>query len=300
MKRIASLLPSATDIVGALGLESWLVGISHECDWPPSVQSLPRLTGSLVSPSLDPARIDALVSQSIHAHRSLYALDDELLRRLKPDVILTQELCDVCAVSYDQVLGAARLLHQDGESPAILSLEPTGLDDVLQTVQIVADELDESERGRRVVADLRQRLDALRRQGDQLVPKRSILVLEWPDPPFIGGHWVPDMVEAAGAINPPLQAARRQVTSPRVTWEEIQASDPDLIVVAPCGHDRAKAAEAIAGLSTLRGWQSLRAVQSGQVFPVDANSYFSRPGPRLLEGIEEIQRILQAGQTTSG
>lgn len=300
MKRIASLLPSATDIVGALGLESWLVGISHECDWPPSVQSLPRLTGSLVSPSLDPARIDALVSQSIHAHRSLYALDDELLRRLKPDVILTQELCDVCAVSYDQVLGAARLLHQDGESPAILSLEPTGLDDVLQTVQIVADELDESERGRRVVADLRQRLDALRRQGDQLVPKRSILVLEWPDPPFIGGHWVPDMVEAAGAINPPLQAARRQVTSPRVTWEEIQACDPDLIVVAPCGHDRAKAAEAIVGLSTLPGWQSLRAVQSGQVFPVDANSYFSRPGPRLLEGIEEIQRILQAGQTTSG
>src|SRR5262252_8910683 len=128
MKRIVSLLPSATDIVGALGLESWLVGVSHECDWPPAVQSLPRLTRSLVASELPLAQVESLVNQSIHRHSSLYDLDADLLRQLKPDVILTQELCDVCAVSYDQVLGAARLLRQDGDEPAILSLEPNDLD----------------------------------------------------------------------------------------------------------------------------------------------------------------------------
>jgi iron complex transport system substrate-binding protein len=292
MKRIVSLLPSATDVVGALGLESWLVGVSHECDWPPSVQSLPRLTRSLIAPNLPPSRIDALVNQSLHAHRSLYALDADLLRQLKPDVILTQELCDVCAVNYDQVLGAARLLRQDGESPAILSLEPTSLDDVIQTVEIVANELGEGERGKQVVSRLRQRVDALREQGNQLQPKRSVLVLEWPDPPFPGGHWVADMVEVAGGVNVPLQERLRHKPSRRVTWQEIQESDPDLIVVGPCGYDRAKSAEAIAQLARWPEWQSLRAVQSGQIFPVDANSFFSRPGPRLVEGIEELQRIL--------
>lgn len=217
MKRIVSLLPSATDVVGALGLESWLVGVSHECDWPAGVQALPRLTRSLISADLRPAQVDALVNQSLHAHRSLYGLDADLLRLLNPDVILTQELCDVCAVSYDQVLGAAGLLRQDGTAPAIVSLEPTGLDDVLQTVQIVADVLAVGERGNSLVADLQQRIDRLRRQGAAVRPNQSVLVLEWPDPPFVGGHWVPDMVEVAGGVNAPLQAARRHATSTRVT-----------------------------------------------------------------------------------
>ncbi len=294
MKRVASLLPSATDVVGALGLESWLVGVSHECDWPPSVQSLPRLTRSLIDSNLPPSQIDALVNQSLHVHRSLYDLDADRLRELKPDVILTQELCDVCAVSYDQVLGAARLLRQDGESPAILSLEPSSLDDVLQTVQIVADELGEGERGRQVVAYLGQRVEGLRRRGEGLRSKPSVLVLEWPDPPFPGGHWVADMVELAGGTNVPLQEKLRHKPSPRVTWRDIQESDPDVIVVAPCGYDRARAARAIDQLASLPEWGTLRAVQSGQVYPVDANSFFSRPGPRLIEGIAELQRIFFA------
>jgi iron complex transport system substrate-binding protein len=292
MKRIASLLPSATDIVGALGLESWLVGVSHECDWPPSVKSLPRLTRSLVESELPPAQVESLVNQSIHRHSSLYDLDADLMRQLKPDVILTQELCDVCAVSYDQVLGAARLLRQDGDDPAILSLEPSTLSDVMQTVEVVADQLGVGERGRKVVDELKRAAGDLRHRGAGLTTRKSVLVIEWPDPPWIGGHWVPEMISIAGARTVAIQQARSGVPSIRASWEEILASDPDLIVLAPCGYDRARAAQAIADLDAHPEWRSLRAVQNGQVYPVDANSFWSRPGPRLLEGIAELQQIL--------
>lgn len=292
MKRIVSLLPSATDLIGALGLESWLVGVSHECDWPPAVRSLPRLTRSLVDRRAAPAEVDALVRRSLHAHRSLYALDSDLLQQLQPDVILTQELCEVCAVSYDQVLGAVRVLRQAGGSPAIVSLEPRSLADVLQTVQVVADLLEESDRGRVVVAALQQRIAQLRERGSAFQPKASVLVLEWPDPPFVGAHWVPEMVEIAGGVNAPVQEALRGRPSRRTAWAEIQASDPDVIIVGPCGYDRERSQEAIQALNERAEWRSLRAVQAGQVFPIDANSYLSRPGPRLVEGIAELQQIL--------
>jgi iron complex transport system substrate-binding protein len=295
MKRVASLLPSATDIVGALGLESWLVGVSHECDWPPSVRRLPQLTRSLVPAERPPAEVEALVNQSLHQHSSLYDLDADLLRKLKPDVILTQELCDVCAVSYDQVLGASRLLRQDGDDPAIVSLEPGKLGDVLQTIEVVADQLGVGERGRTLVADLRRRVDELSERGASLPRRAMVLVMEWPDPPWLGGHWVPEMVTIAGGQNIPLQQECHGVPSVRMSWEEIATSDPDVIVVAPCGYDRARAAEAIGDLRAHPGWRSLRAVQNRRVYPVDANSYWSRPGPRLLDGIVELQQILIDG-----
>jgi iron complex transport system substrate-binding protein len=295
MKRIVSLLPSATDLVGALGLADWLVGVSHECDWPPEVTRLPRLTRSLVPGSLPPEQVDSLVNRSIHQHHSLYELDADLLRQLAPDVILTQELCDVCAVSYDQVLGAARLLHQDGESPAILSLEPTTLDEVIQTAEVVANLLGEPDRGQDLLAELRRSVAELRERGAAIGPKASILVLEWPSPPWLAGHWVPDMVAVAGGKNVPQQMMRRGAPSIRVSWQEIAANDPDLIVVAPCGYDRAAAAAAIASLESQAAWTALRAVRHGAVYPVEANSFWSRPGPRLLDGIAELQGILLAG-----
>jgi iron complex transport system substrate-binding protein len=295
MKRVASLLPSATDIVGALGLESWLVGVSHECDWPPSVRALPRLTQSLVPAERPPAEVEALVNQSLHQHSSLYDLDADLLRQLKPDVILTQELCDVCAVSYDQVLGATRLLRQDGDDPAILSLEPGTLGDVLQTIGVVADQLGVGDRGRALVADLQGRLDELRERGASLPGRAMVLVLEWPDPPWLGGHWVPEMVTIAGGQNIPAQQACHGVPSVRMSWEEITASDPDVIVVAPCGYDRARATEAIADLQAHPEWRALRAVRTERVYPMDANSYWSRPGPRLLDGIAELQQVFEVG-----
>lgn len=294
MKRLASLLPSATDIVGALGLESWLVGVSHECDWPPSVQGLPRLTRSVLRANLPPDRIDALVNQSVHTHRSLYDLDVERLRALKPEVILTQELCDVCAVSYDQVLGAARVLEAVGEEPAIVSLEPTDLDGVIETVEVVANALGENGRGIEVATRLRERVAEIRERGTEIEPKPSVLILEWTDPPWIGGHWVPDMVAVAGGKNVPQQAMRRGQKSIRVSWGEIEANDPDLIVVAPCGYDRKRAAELSAALHAKPEWRALRAVREGRVHPVDADHFWSRPGPRLVEGIEELQKILEA------
>jgi iron complex transport system substrate-binding protein len=300
MKRIVSLLPSATDIVGTLGLEGWLVGVSHECDWPPSVRGLPRLTRSKVETSLPPGQIEALVNQSIHAHHSLYDLDVEQLRALRPDVILTQELCDVCAVSYDQVLGAARVLQGDGAEPTILSLEPTDLDSVIDTVEIVADALGETSRGVEVAGRLRERVATLRARGEAIEPKPSVLVLEWTDPPWIGGHWVPDMVAVAGGRNVPQQAMRRGQTSIRVTWREIEANEPDLIVVAPCGYNREGTARLVAELDAQPEWRALRAVRAERVYPMDANQFWSRPGPRLLEGIEELQEILAAGYPSWG
>ena len=297
MKRIVSLLPSATDVVGVLGVEDWLVGVSHECDWPASVRRLPRLTRGLIAPELAPAQIDAAVNQSVHAHRSLYDLDGELLHRLKPDVILTQELCDVCAVGYDQVLGAARLLHQDGDSPAILSLEPTSLAEVIDTVRIVANELGCLDRGDAVGETLRERLHKSFQHGASRTRRPSVLLLEWTDPPFTGGHWVPEMIEAAGGINVPLQAERRGIPSVRVGWEEIQANDPDVIVVGPCGYDRDGASRLIAALADQPEWQALRAVQEGRAFPVDANSFFSRPGPRLFDGIDLLSAIFDQVET---
>lgn len=291
MKRIVSLLPSATDVIGVLGVEEWLVGVSHECDWPASVRYLPRLTRGLISTDMSPAQIDAAVNQSVHAHRSLYDLDGELLHRLRPDVILTQELCEVCAVSYDQVLGAARLLHQEGDSPAILSLEPTSLGEVIDTVQIVANELGCPERGQAASDTLRERLRQAYQHGQSRSHHPSVLLLEWTDPPFTGGHWVPEMIEAAGGTNVPLQAQRRGVPSVRVSWEEIRANDPDVIVVGPCGYDRDAASKLITTLEDRPEWQALRAVQDGHVYPVDANSFFSRPGPRLLDGVDILSAI---------
>jgi iron complex transport system substrate-binding protein len=295
MKRIVSLLPSATDLVGALGLADWLVGVSHECDWPPEVTRLPRLTRSLVSGSLPPEQVDSLVNRSIHQHRSLYELDAELLRQLAPDVILTQELCDVCAVSYDQVLGAARLVRPDGESPAILSLEPATLDEVTQTAEVVANVLGEPDRGQDLLAELRRSVAELRERGTAIGPKATVLVLEWPSPPWLAGHWVPDMVAVAGGKNVPQQMMRRGAPSIRVSWQEIAANDPDLIIVAPCGYDRAAAAAAIGELESQPAWTALRAVRNGAVYPVEANRFWSRPGPRLLDGIAELQAILLAG-----
>lgn len=295
MKRVVSLLPSATDVVGALGLERWLVGVSHECDWPPGVERLPRLTRSILDSNLPPDQIDALVNQSIHQHHSLYDLDVEQLRALKPDVILTQELCDVCAVSYDQVLGAARILRGDGEEPTILSLEPTELDGVIDTVEIVANELGETARGLEVASRLRDQIAELRARGEDVHPKPSIVILEWTDPPWIGGHWVPDMVAVAGGRNVPQQAMRRGQKSIRVTWREIEANDPDLIVVAPCGFDREGSALQLSALEQKPEWRSLRAVRAGRAYPANAHHFWSRPGPRLVEGIAELQRILLNG-----
>jgi iron complex transport system substrate-binding protein len=278
--------------VGALGLTGRLVGVSHECDHPPAVRRLPKLTASLLPAEAPPALLDRLVAESVHAHRTLYRLDEELLLRLRPDVILTQELCDVCAVRYDHVERAVRMLRGAGAgAPTLLSLEPSTVEEVLAAIATVAGELGVADRGRAVVAGLRTRLAAVAAAGRGLRQQPRTLVLEWTDPPFVGGHWVPEMVELAGGANVEVQAARTGRTSVRLDWDAVAACDPDLIVVAPCGYRLAAVVELTAALAGNPVWRGLRAAREGNVWCVDANSYFSRSGPRLVDGVELLHEL---------
>ena len=304
--RIVSLLPSATELVCALGLTDRLVGRTHECDFPPQVASVPVVTRSLVPAGATSREVDALVSRSAHEHRSLYRLDQEALARLQPDLILTQELCEVCAVAYDEVLDAARSLRvslsaapqpelalQTATQPLVLSLEPLTLGHVLDQLETVGRATGTLERARAVKARLQQRLEAVRRRTAGRPRRERVLCLEWLDPPWCAGHWVPEMVELAGGHDSLGQPGR---PSRRIAWEEVRAYRPEVILLMPCGYTAHRAAteyrQLLAAGQLPHWWGELPAVRNGQVFAVDANAYFSRPGPRVVEGVEVLEQVL--------
>ncbi|MDB5092749.1 MAG: periplasmic binding protein, partial [Candidatus Eremiobacteraeota bacterium] len=237
--RIVSLLPSATEIVYALGAGDQLVGVTHECDYPPEARSLPALTSSLLPAELDAAGIDRHVRASVHARSSLYGLDDAKLAALDPDLIITQELCAVCAVSYEIVDRAAKRLRGD---PRVVSLEPSSLEDVFSTIAFVGDLVGAQDGAAEVNAGLRVRVDALAARTRSAPPPR-VLVLEWTDPPMSGGHWTPGLVELAGG-EPIL--ADPGANSRVLDWEAIAGADPDVVIVAPCGYDLATSVGAVA------------------------------------------------------
>ena len=278
-RRIASLLPSATEILYALGLENCVVGVTHECDFPPSARAKPHLTASALPAAANAGEIDRHVRASLHAGSSLYALDSALLEGLAPDLIITQELCDVCAVSYAIVARAAKALRGD---PRVISLEPSSLEDVYANVVTVGELTGTAERAAAVVAALRARAAALHaRVACRTRPR--VLVLEWTDPPMSGGHWTPELVELAGG-EPVLADAGRN--SRVIAWDAIEAADPDVVLVAPCGFDLAAAGRALADLPDRAPWERLRAVRMGRAFAIDGNAYVNRPGPRLVDTAE--------------
>jgi iron complex transport system substrate-binding protein len=278
-QRIVSLLPSATEIVYALGIGDRLVGVTHECDYPDEARSKPILTASSLSHSGRPGDIDRHVRRAVHEGSSLYTLDAELLESLAPDLILTQELCEVCAVSYGIVARAVRSLRSD---PRLVSLEPSSLDDMYATIATVGELTGTGGRATEVIAELRARVDRLRASiGPGARPR--VLVLEWTDPPMSAGHWTPELVDIAGGT-PVLGNAGANSTT--LSWEAIALADPDLIIVTPCGFDLEKTHAAIAELNELPAWRELRAVRSGNVFAVDGNAYVNRPGPRLVDSAE--------------
>ena len=277
--RIISLLPSATEIVYALGLGDRLVGVTHECDFPLDARTKPPLTASALPAASTPAQIDRHVRASLHAGSSLYALDGALLETLAPDLIITQELCAVCAVSYDIVAQAAKRLRGD---PRIVSLEPSSLEDVYANVATVGELTGRSEEAAAVVERLRTRAAALRAHVAGRARPRT-LVLEWTDPPMSGGHWTPELVALAGG-EPVL--GNPGANSTVLEWDAIAAADPDAIVVAPCGYDLAatlRATDELAGNAT---WRTLRAVRDGRAYALDGNAYVNRPGPRLIDTAE--------------
>ncbi|MFJ3755344.1 cobalamin-binding protein [Streptomyces sp. NPDC090080] len=285
--RIVSLLPAATDIVAELGLSARLVGRTHECDWPPrEVARVPVVTGAdLDQDRLTSREISDAVGGSAHSGSSLYTLDGEALAALRPDVVLTQDLCDVCAVSYRRVSETVRLLDADTR---VLSLEPRTLDDVLDCLVTVGELLGVRERAERRRAELRARLDRVRAAVAGRDRPR-VVAIEWLDPLWPAGHWVPEQITAAGGI--PLLAAPGEHTKP-MTWEAVRAARPDAVLVLPCGFSPERTLREAASLTGLPGWAELPAVRAGRVRVLDGPSYFNRPGPRVVRGAEILARVL--------
>jgi iron complex transport system substrate-binding protein len=278
--RIVSLVPHATELLFALGLEDEVIAVTHECDFPPRVCELPRVTRDVLPPGLSAAEIDAAVRERTLRGEAIYALDHDALRELEPDLIVTQELCPVCAVSYDEVSELARSLPSE---PCVIALDPHTLGESLQDVRTLAEATDGRERGVELVRRAATRIDrvclAVRAQ-----PRPRVAALEWLDPVYVAGHWTPQMVEYAGGedvLGLPGEPSRT------ASWEEIAAAAPEFLVVMPCGYDAPRAhSEAVAYA------RELAALGAPRVVAVDASAYFSRPGPRLIDGLELLAHIL--------
>jgi iron complex transport system substrate-binding protein len=282
--RIVSLLPSGTEILFAIGAGRDVVGITHECDYPPEAQHLPRLTSSALPAAGNAREIDRHVRRSLHADSSLYHLDAEMLEQLAPDLIVTQELCKVCAVSYEIVDRAAKRLSSD---PRVVSLEPSSLEDVYANIATLGELTEYKDGATALVERLRERERAVRSRVAGR-PRPRVLLLEWTDPLMSAGHWTPGLIDAAGGAPVLCNAG---VNSQAIEPQAVYDADPDIIVVAPCGFDLNKTREAAKALDALPRWKELRAVASGAVACVDGNAYVNRPGPRLIDTMEIFAQI---------
>ena len=287
MPRIISLISSATEIVHALGFGEHLVGRSHECDYPASVQSLPVCTEAKFDPDGTSYQIDQRVKAILQEAVSVYRIDAGLLDRLAPDLILTQSQCEVCAVSFKDVAAAASQLI--ASQPRLVSLEPNVLEDVWGDIRRVAAALEVAERGAEVVAQLHGRTEAVVQQVQVLAERPRVACIEWIEPLMAAGNWVPELVEMAGGKNLFGVAGAH---SPWMEWEELQEQDPDVIVVLPCGYDIEKSRSEMGGITAQSGWSDLQAVRAGRVYLTDGNQYFNRPGPRLAESLEILAEVL--------
>jgi len=287
--RIVSLVPNGTEILFAVGAGDLVVGVSHECDYPAEARTRPILTGSALAPGMTAAEVDAAVSSQVGSGLSLYTLDEARIAALNPDVIVTQQLCPVCAVSTEQVGDAVRPLPR---CPELVSLDPRTIGEVFADIRRVGEVTGRTAEAGALLADLDRRLAAVRVMVAGR-PRPRVLALEWLDPPFAGGHWVPEMIDLAGGLD---VIGTPGGHSARLTWGEVAAADPDVIVAMPCGFDEAGAREQLGTVAGRPEWRSLRAVRRAKVHPVDANGCFSRPGPRLVDGVERLARILHGAE----
>jgi iron complex transport system substrate-binding protein len=284
--RIASLVPSATELLFAMGLGDDVVAVTHECDYPLEATDLPQLTTSVIPANLPPGEVDALVRGQVGDGRSLYTLDEELLTEEEPDLIVAQQLCDVCAVSIDDVRAVAERMES---KPKVISLDPTTIGEMLGDIRTIAQATDEKDLGVDLVQALADRIDdvkiALKDVGRPDGPERvSVAALEWLDPVFLGGHWVPQMIELAGGMDflgLPGEPSRE------ADWDEVRIAEPNAVILMQCGYDAARAAEEADDFA-----DQLRGLGAANLYATDANAYFSRPGPRLIDGIELLAHTL--------
>jgi len=285
--RIVSLLPSATEIVCALGFEDQLVGRSHECDFPRSVMRLPALTSPKFNPEGTSAEIDQRVKTILSEALAVYRVDADLLRDLKPDVIVTQSQCDVCAVSMREVEDAVALWT--GARPQVVSLAPYGLGDVFADMERVGAALGVADNSKEVVGRLKARMGAIEDRAQSAESHPRIACIEWIDPLMAAGNWMPELVAMAGGANLFGKAGEH---SPWMKFEEIVAADPDVILIAPCGFNMDRAAADLPAITVRPEWRGLKAVKNRKVFLGEGNQYFNRPGPRIVESLEILGEVI--------
>jgi iron complex transport system substrate-binding protein len=278
--KIASLVPSATEALFALGLGDSVVAVTHECDYPPAAARLPALTRSVIPEGLDTAGIDRAVRERTERGEALYELDRGLLSERSPDLIVTQALCEVCAVSVDDVRAVAAQLPS---APRVLSLDPTTLEEVLADLRTLAAAAGIPDAGARLERESRRRLERVAAAVEDLERPR-VVALEWLDPPFAGGHWVPEMIRLAGGTDPLARPGERSRT---LDWDELRAARPDVVVSMPCGYYVDECAREVELHAA-----EVASLGARQVVAVDAAAYFSRPGPRLVDGVELLGHVL--------
>lgn len=287
MTRIVSLLASATEIVAALGFEDSLVARSHECDYPVGVQGLPFCTEAKIDVDGASRAIDDEVRTLVQEGLSVYRVDGEALKAFKPDVIVTQSQCEVCAVSENDVLKA--VYHWLGDRPRIVTLKPDSLSDIWTDIRTVATALDAPERGDALVGDLQSRMRAVAETAGRIDRRPTVACIEWIDPLMAAGNWMPELVAMAGGDNLFGSAGKH---SPWMDWDDLVRSDPDVIVILPCGFDIERARQEMPTLTAQVGWSRLSAVRTGRVHIADGNQYFNRPGPRIAASLELLAEML--------
>lgn len=283
--RIVSLVPAATEIACALGAADELVAVTHDCDHPPRVRALPRITRSTIAPGSDSAAIDAQVRDAAAEGESTFHLDPSALQAARADVLLGQTLCAVCAVTLEQVPVTR------GAEPRIVPLDGGSIEGILADITRVAEALGRADAGAALVAGLRSRLARVERAVAGRA-RPTVVCLEWLAPLFNGGHWVPEQVRLAGGVDLLGVAGAR---SREVRWSEVLAAQPDVLLVMPCGFDAGRALDEAAGLTGQPGWPALAAVAAGRAYALDGNAYFSRPGPRVVDGVELLASLLHPG-----
>jgi iron complex transport system substrate-binding protein len=284
--RICSLLPAATEIAFALGLGDTVVGVTHECDYPPQAKEKPVVVRSVIDAArMTSEEIDRKVAEALQAGKGLYTIDEAAFVDAAPDLILTQGLCDVCALDYNEVVKAAAKLSRQ---PAILSLNPHGLADMLENIRRIGAATEPLIVAEALVQDLQRRIDRV--ADARSVHRPRVVCLEWYEPLYAAGHWAPEMVELAGGED---MLGRKGEPSSKVEWRAVVAARPEVILLMPCGFDVRRSVKDASSLREREGWNDLPAVRAGKVFAVNGNSYFSRPGPRLIDGLEILAQLIR-------
>jgi len=283
--QICSFLPSATEILYALGLGNSVAGVTFECDFPPEAARKTVVVNTNLAHDLTSAEIDHDVNEYSSHGESLYRVDIRKLEAIRPDLIVTQELCDVCAISTSYV---AKAVHQLSSRPRVLSLTPHALEDVLKDILRVGEATDRDAEARELVSSLRERIAKV---GQMTKPQKpTVVCLEWLSPPFNGGHWIPEMIDLAGGVDPLGKLGK---DSYRMEWDQVLRVDPDVVLVMPCGHNLERSVQEYHATQFPKGWKQVKAVRNGRVYAVNASAYFSRPGPRLVTGLEIMYSLLQ-------